>query len=100
MTTAIVAPSSPRIIAVGKVADGSIELRTGPTREYQDAYTLGRSRFVAGGMLEDCATPAERAGFVGAESDARKADLRAGLAVDFDEWRHNHDAIGGDEWEL
>lgn len=64
--------------------------RTGQNRRnaaYQDAYTLGRSRFVAGEMLEQCTSPAERAGYIGAEADARKADLRAMLAVGFDEWQ-------------
>jgi hypothetical protein len=62
-----------------------------------DAYTHGRSRYVSGGTLEQCTSPAERAGYIGAEADARKADLRAMLAVDFDEWqlhRHEYD----DEW--
>lgn len=61
--------------------------QAGRNRAHQDAYTLGRSRFVAGGMLEQCTSAAERAGYIGAEADARKADLRAMMAVGFDEWQ-------------
>ena len=61
-------------------------------------YTRGRALYVAGGTLEECTSTAMRAGFVGAEADGRRADLRAMLAVSFDEWKLHRSEYDGQEW--
>lgn len=62
--------------------------------------TYGRSMYFAGRMLEDCTTPGQRAGYVGAEADCRRAMLQARLAVSLEEWRFNPGVLDGEDWEL
>lgn len=69
-------------------------------RDLVDQYTQGRAKFVAGKLLEDCETPAQRAGYVGAEADCRRNDLEAMMAVSLDEWRSNPQALEEVGWEL
>jgi hypothetical protein len=104
MTTAIIA--QPHVLATGKAhGPGPVEWQTANGsrvvvigRTYQDERTLGRSIYVAGGTLEECRNAAQRAGFVGAEADARKADLRALLAVGFDEWQLHRAEYDAEDW--
>jgi hypothetical protein len=61
----------------------------------QDEKTHGRARYVAGQTLDQCQSPAERSGYIGAEADGRRAELKAMLAVDFDEWKAHRTEYDG-----